>query len=237
MLHNCRKSCGSCEQGNYTSWKFDGDESTAGALHLGDECLDTAGQLPPAHGGTPNALHTTACDASRPGQKWLFNATGGMIVSAPQVSEATEPRACLRATATWLWPQPVVNLNPGCDPGTPPRTDATWHLHANGTLENVAHGCVALSTTSGPPSTIWSKPLSNGRVALLAINAADVTQRITLDFDDLLESSHAVAWQVRDIWAQKNVGALSTLTRDVPPHDCVLVVLTPMATMGDPLSA
>jgi hypothetical protein len=40
----------------------------------------------------------------------------------------------------------------------------------NGSLTNAEYGCVGVSYDSGPPSTIWAKPLEGGRTALLVIN-------------------------------------------------------------------
>ena len=59
-------------------------------------------------------------------------------------------------------------------------------LEPNGTLRNGQFGCIEVSDDSGPPSTIWAKPLHGGGYALLAINGADLTQTIKLDFGALL---------------------------------------------------
>jgi len=229
MLRNCRKSCATCQAGNFTGWTFSGASGEPGRLSLGTQCVDAAGQLPVGHGGVPNVLHTAPCDATKPSQMFRLN---GTIVTI-------DGRLCLRVSSTWLWAQPVVNLAACETPsGTPPRADSEWTLHANGTLQNTAKGCVALSADSGPPSTIWAKPLSGGRMALLAINGADLTQMIALDFAELLRdeqqptfdaAEEAVSWHVRDVWTKTDLGKMGKLTRNVPPHDCVLLVLTPIA--------
>ena len=241
MLSNCKKSCGKCSHANYTSWVFEKASGQAyGALRLGDHCLDTAGQLPPAHGGTPNVLHTAPCDPTKSGQRWLFNGTRGLVHSPSGVTVAVEGSAeddaalCLRVTPTWLWATPVVSLDGRCEPGG----QTEWTLHPNGTLQSVGFGCVGLSADSGPPTTIWAKPLTKGRVALLAINGADASQTIGLNFAELLALLHPSfvggkkgsaaedkKWAVRDVWAGKDLGEMSELSREVPPHDCVLVVL------------
>ena len=62
-----------------------------------------------------------------------------------------------------------------------------WVLEpTNGSLINAEYGCVGVSYDSGPPSTIWAKPLTGGRTALLVINAADMPQSVTLDLPELL---------------------------------------------------
>ena len=65
-------------------------------------------------------------------------------------------------------------------------------------------------------------------MALLAINGADEAQRITLDFADLLTASAPTAWHARDVWAAVDLGLMSSIARTVPPHDCILLVLSPV---------
>ena len=84
-----------------------------------------------------------------------------------------------------------------------------------------------VSRDSGPPSTIWAKPLEGGRVALLAINGADELQTITLDFAELLGSEQGHDWEARDVWLGVDLGKRTALTRDVPAHDCILLILSP----------
>ena len=87
--------------------------------------------------------------------------------------------------------------------------------------------------SSGPPTTVWAKPLTRGRVALLAINGADMQQVIKLDFGALIEPEYAdhmgggaARWLVRDVWAASDLGLNKGLTATVAPHDCVLLVLS-----------
>ena len=88
-----------------------------------------------------------------------------------------------------------------------------------------------MSEASGPASTIWAKPLSEGTVALLAINGADMPQEIALDFGDLLQlwaKATTKAWATRDVWAAKDLGPLASLSPTLAPHDCALLVLSPV---------
>ena len=101
-----------------------------------------------------------------------------------------------------------------------------------------------MSDETGPESTIWAKPLSGGRTALLAINGADLDHTITIDFGALIAEQQRgapaaassregggegarAAWKVRDVWAKADLGTMGNLTRAVGPHDCVLLVLSP----------
>ena len=138
---------------------------------------------------------------------------------------------CLRVLSHWLWDYvPLVDTAPcSGDAPQPPARDEQWVLHANGTLSNAQFGCIEVSAASGPPSTIWAKPLHGGAVALLAINGADMPQQISLDFGELLGQGAAQhrQWRARDVWAAADLGTIGSLTRSVPPHDCVLLVLSP----------
>ena len=258
MHSHCAKSCDACPQGNVSGWSFSGASGggrngSEGTLSMADEqCLDLEGQLPPAHGGAPNVLHTNACARGASSQMWRFNRTGGAIYQ-PRASEGEtdswhgETRAvvvdgrgregapsanCMRVVSTWLWSHPVIDIGSNCDPQAP-RPNEQWTLHANGTLQNAQFGCVELSMSSGPPTTIWAKPLTKGRVALLAINGADMPQVIKLDFAELIEPEYAdhlgggaTRWSVRDVWAASDLGLNKGLTATVGPHDCVLLILS-----------
>ena len=111
------------------------------------------------------------------------------------------------------------------------------------TLTNGAAGCVTVSTRFGPQSTVWTKPLSRGRTAVLAINGADASHDVELDFADVLAPAAGLprpqgnrsqlaqpGWHVRDLWAAehaRDLGVHSTLRRTLAPHDCVMLVLAP----------
>ena len=235
MHYHCAKSCGTCEHGNYTSWAFsDGRLSAGGGL-----CLDLNGQLPSGHGGG-NVLHALPCDATAPTQRWAFNGTGGAIQSAPtsRVEAAVDDESgtvdgapCLQAFNSWLWDRPIVNTQ-GCD-ATKPGSSQQWSLHPNGTLANHEFGCVEVTDKQGPPTTIWLKPLDlGGKVALLAVNGADMAQTIALDFAALLGPDfgglvRGKAWATRDVYGAADLGVRRSLTKEVAPHDCVLLVLVP----------
>jgi hypothetical protein len=212
MHSHCRKSCGTCDHGTYKGWTF-----SEGSLRLGDMCVDSEGQLPAGHSGS-NVMHTLPCDATKESQKWSFNRTDGPIQNG-------HGGPCLRVFSTWLWDRPIVD-SAGCDASNGER----WTLHPNGTLANFNAGCIEVADDSGPPSTIWTKPLSSGRVAVLAINGADMPQTIALDFGELDLGS--TTWEARDLWAASDLGKLSSLTREVAPHDCIMLVLSPLADRG-----
>ena len=224
-----------------------------GMLRSGDVCLDTRGQLPAGHEAS-NHLHALPCDASQPTQRWAFNGTGGTIQSAAaarwqqqqqqQQTAVVEQRGgvvegggggapCLRVLLHWLWDYVPLVDTVACngDAPQPPARNEQWVLDANGTLRNAQFGCIEVSANSGPPSTIWAKPLHDGAVALLAINGADMPQTFDLDLGELLVGQggrQQKQWRARDVWAAADLGTIGLLTRSVPPHDCILLVLSPI---------
>ena len=249
MSANCQKSCGTCVGGNFSGWSF--DAATGAVREAGSGlCLDSAGQLPNA--GVENVLHMRECVAGEATQRWTFtNASGGGDgggdgggvsggasgggAAEGQLRSAAASNQCLRADKDWLWSYtPVVHVG-GCDTGA----GAAWTLHPNGTLQNARVGCVAVSTRFGPPSTVWTKPLPGGRVAVLAINGADQPTPVVLDFGTLgslgrparaqlaVSGAPPAQWAVRDLWQRLDLGVLSSLARVLPAHDCVMLVLSP----------
>lgn len=243
MLTHCRVSCHSCGMsGNYTGWRFNATGPHMLSNGVGDEavCLDTRGQLPGGHGGS-NVLHALPCDPSASSQRWHFNGIGGAIASSAVSATADhaahqaspESSLCLNVWRNWLWAFPLVHAS-SCD-AAHPRSNEQWTLAANGTLSNGQFGCVEVSRDTGPPSTIWAKPLEGGKMALLAINGADALQRIKLNFAELLgdhrrdhQGAGLQQWEVRDVWMGVDLGRRAGLSRNVPPHDCILLILSPV---------
>ena len=219
---------------NLTGWHHD---PTSGAMSIkdGQLCLDTRGQLPNGD-ATQNVLHMLPCDGSS-AQRFAHNANSGKIVN---VNASNGKTSCLQVTQWWTWlGRPVVSLE-DCNPvnastGLAEPTQA-WIFHqGNGSLVNGEFGCVGVSGNSGPASTIWTKPLTKNRTALLVINAADASQRLSLDLGALLgipalrEMGDPLAdtFVVRDVWKEKELGSLATVDAVLPPHDCLMLVLSP----------
>jgi len=218
MRSNCQKSCGTCPEGNFSGFSFD---AASGKLRLGDFCLDSEGQLPGAV-NVQNVMHVLPCETDKHSQKWNFNGTSGQLRS-----EATG--SCLATIHHWLWDYVDIPTLAGCSSDR-----AIWTLHANTTLSNKASGCVEVSSNFGPPSTVWTKPLTQGRQAVLAINAADMSQRIDLDFSEF--AIGASTWHARSIWDNISLGTKSGISAVLGPHDSILLVLSPNSATKASLS-
>ena len=182
-------------------------------------CLDLRGQLP----GGLNMQHLLPCDGSG-AQRWVLNSSSGQLRSANDTTQ------CLQGAEWWTWLGRPLIITGGCQLNTTTwqaPTTQRWELSPqHGALTNAAFGCVGVSYDSGPPSTIWAKPLEGGRTALLVVNGADLEQRVDLVLANLLGEGHGTRYAVRNVWAGRDeAGSLGTVSAAIPPHDCLLLVL------------
>jgi len=133
---------------------------------------------------------------------------------------------CLGMMSHWLWPQPMVSLL-GCGGG------ATNLTLRDGMLTSSEGGCFGVSNLIGPPSSIWRKPLSGGRVAALAINGAAVPHTITVDLAAVLAPDATAGLQaadeveVTDVWSGEStrLSSKAGYTRSVRPHGNIFVIV------------
>jgi len=202
----CPASCPSSSQ--QTGWKL---TKSGQVVTPSGDCLDSAGQLPAADAGL-NWLRTATCESGSVTQQWAYE--NNMLKS--------HDGRCLGVESHWLWPQPMVSVI-GCGGS---KTNLT--LHSNGTLSSATNfGCFGVSDSQGPPSTLWRKPLPLGQTAVLAINGAALPHNITIDVasmvaPDGLSATDAVA---TDVWSGQSLGKVTHVSRLVPPHGNIFLVL------------
>ena len=140
----CPASCP--KTANTTGWKL----TEAGLVETpSGDCLDAAGMLPPGPGGL-NWLRTAACDPSSPTQKFSY---------ADNELKSTDNR-CLGVESHWQWAQPMVSLL-GCG-----GRQTALTLDSNGTMSTGSYGCYGVSNIQGAPSSLWHKPLPDGKTAV-----------------------------------------------------------------------
>lgn len=73
---------------------------------------------------------------------------------------------------------------------------------------------------------IWAKPLASGATAVVALNRGLFAANVTFDLKTL--GVPPARYSVRDLWANKSLGAFSdTLEVEVQSHDVVMVVMSP----------
>jgi hypothetical protein len=87
------------------------------------------------------------------------------------------------------------------------------------------------SAYSGPESQLWAKPLdlASKRLAVFAINGAELTQNISIQFDKLFGTGSSSKARVYDVWGKSDLGVVSGgITRAVAGHDSAFFVATPI---------
>ena len=83
------------------------------------------------------------------------------------------------------------------------------------------------------PIEVWAKPLSDGSLAVGIVNVGFEAASYSLKWRDLAPYANPDAnfdgsWRVRDLWRQKDLGALTDHWQTtVPRHGTVLIKLSP----------
>ena len=65
------------------------------------------------------------------------------------------------------------------------------------------------------------------RIALALFNASDAPMNLKGSFAELSPTLGDRAWNVRDVWAGKDLGQQHGVATDLPPHACLLLILHP----------
>ena len=92
------------------------------------------------------------------------------------------------------------------------------------------------------PQEVWSKPLSDGRIAVLMINQGNDTTTVTIDARSLHANENAV-YKIRDVWKHMDAGttppphAASRGTDQIDAEKAARVSSAPHVSPGDLLSA
>jgi hypothetical protein len=109
-------------------------------------------------------------------------------------------------------------------------------LGSNKTLHSGAgFGCLGTSSTAGPLSTLWRKPMAGGRTAVLAINGAALPAHITIDVAAVLapDGSHHTAADALDVWNSSDLGTVTSISATVPSHGNIFVILSKPSTTSE----
>jgi hypothetical protein len=76
-------------------------------------------------------------------------------------------------------------------------------------------------------SQIWSGKMSNGDTIVGLFNRETATQTRSLSFSDIGVSGNV---EVRDLWQHANLGLMSSVSVDLPPHGSMVLALTHLPT-------
>jgi hypothetical protein len=89
--------------------------------------------------------------------------------------------------------------------------------------------CLGTSDFSGPESQIWAKPLdlASKRLAVLAVNGAELTHNVSVEFRQLFGNGTTSA-KVYDVWSRKDLGTLTGgVSKALDGHDSMFLIVTP----------
>ena len=74
---------------------------------------------------------------------------------------------------------------------------------------------------------VWQADLPGGKVALALFNTSDTPMKLNAKFAELSPALGDHSWNVRDVWAAKELGAQSGASAELPPHASLLLILHP----------
>ena len=70
---------------------------------------------------------------------------------------------------------------------------------------------------------VWRAKLPNGKQALALFNTGDSPLTISRPLADLAPGTKPR--QIHDVWQNKDLGPQTTISPQLPPHDCALLIL------------
>jgi alpha-galactosidase len=74
---------------------------------------------------------------------------------------------------------------------------------------------------------VWQANLSNHKIALALFNIGNSPMHLNRAFGELSPTLGKQPWNVRDVWAGKDLGQEPGVTTDLPPHSSLLLLLHP----------
>jgi alpha-galactosidase len=83
---------------------------------------------------------------------------------------------------------------------------------------------------------VWSKPMSNGSVAVVLLNRASSAATVSTT-TSALGLANASSYTKRDLWARTNAATGSTVSASVPAHGAVMYIVSGGGTPSNPPSS
>eukprot|EP00729_Bicosta_minor_P002093 gene2093-11945_t len=170
---------------------------------------------------------------------WTHNATTGILMFQPSTlggsgSTPAKPQ-CLRAQPPapvggfYGGPKAANTASGGCPNSKAAVANSTRFTFTDKGEIQVGTGvCLVARTLYGPQ--LWSKPLSNGMVAILVVNILDLPQSFTLPLGDVPTLECGSSCTVRDVWDQKYLGPVTThLPIQLRSHESGFFIVGPAA--------
>ena len=250
-------SCdGSADQ---IGWKLDGGMLVAPADgQAGDQCVTTHNYQydvdcpPPTSTSGPVGCGTVImnCSRAKADGSWALDTGTGLLKFAGSVP-SSKP-ACLSATPFAFdagknvrqgWKVSVG----GCptDPSKPVANSSKFRLTTKGELvvggsDGSSAACLTAVPLNGPQ--LWTKPLADGRIAVVVVNPMVTEQSFALPLADvpgLSGCGGASGCAVRDVWNHADASHLVSaghVAIVLGPNDCVFYVLGGTTAAADPVA-
>ncbi len=78
----------------------------------------------------------------------------------------------------------------------------------------------------------WQADLPSGEIALAIFNTGTAPAQLQHDLASFNPQLGTHAWQMRDVWAKRDLGSRRSVSATLAPHACLLLLLSPPATTG-----
>ena len=113
-----------------------------------------------------------------------------------------------------------------CRQSLPLGPNVNWTFTADGRLESGSGVCLSVEKTPG--AQLWSKPLSDSKVAVLVLNTLKQPQSFALPLADVPGlKCGAGGCAVRDVWRQQDNGTVTgQLAMDLASHQTAYMILS-----------
>jgi hypothetical protein len=72
---------------------------------------------------------------------------------------------------------------------------------------------------------VWQANLPGNKLALALFNAGDAPMKLKDTFAELSPDLGAHPWNVRNVWAEKDLGSQRGVSTELPAHACLLLLL------------
>lgn len=194
-------------------------------------CVDgsqsNVGGIPATRGSglTKSGINIRNCSKVTNGN-WSHNSSTDTIAWTPK--KGGRPFCIGVQLGQGLRPTDKLVISTGiCDK---PGVTSAFEVTSDGELRNQNGTCIVEVPWYGVQ--MWSKPLLQGKVAVLFLNPLDQAQNISIPLADVPgQPCSKGACAVRDVWAQQDIGSQSDhLSISLATHQTAYYILTPPGT-------
>ena len=242
-----------------TGWSLDGGKLRAPG---GQQCLDGLAKSGPT-GQSDNGMvscppPTTKCGSTPcPGcgallvnctdaqGAWTHDAGSGVLMwnstgpdeaaaqGGPGGAKCLSARPSSGVGGFYGGPKAALTSLGNCPKGGTVANTSSFSLSATGELKAGSGACIVARAMFGPQ--LWSKPLPDGKVAVLVVNIAETAQDFELPLADVPGLSCGGSCAVRDVWAGKDLPPQAkSVAMALRTHQSGFYILGPAKAVRNP---